>query len=989
MLGLGLRWCFGNDMKIVNTRIKTKIVVPFIFFFNVHMKTFKKLFAYSAIFALLATMMPTYANAASYDAELTEAYAYAKNKWITTMTSIDNADMYGNLTRVAMAKMVANYVLDLGLQELDTTKECTFPDVSASLDEAYDNGVTKACQLGLMGVGIEKFNPNGIVTRAEFGTVLSRALWGDEYNGADPYYKDHLQALKDEGIMNIIDNPNMKEVRGYVMLMMMRADDAYTPTTGCSAEELLVCLTADNIEQCIAACSEDAEEEVVLPGHATVSLVSKAADQYVPYDAVNVKVGTIKLTAGENDTKVSSVEVTRSWLADASRELKLMLSNASLQSRTATIKGTSEKTSIRFSPAIELKWNSSMEFDLIVNIETGSNNDVHSFAVTSMVVANGTASGMPISLGIIKTTPAATKTVDVEVTSPDTSLKAGDTKKTIAKLNVDFNKAGGTLNGFVLTNTTTGKVNEAFDNVEAYVDGKIVWKTVITKDKVIVSNLNISKERFEEVDVEIKANVVFIWKDANFNFEVSEPKDFSAIEKDSNFGMKKKGWTNDDTVKIQGYDLRIKPVAIKENKLVPWEKKVLLYTAEITAATNLLLHNFELTASSGDVVSGAIVDESLILKVGWEEFQASQTWYVVEENAWINIVAWRTVVVEVIWDIRTDATDNSTIYFTFEITKIEDEDEYETTPSTNNKATWTSISIKPSDLSVTKLSATTGSKKIHSDAADQEIGRFSLKSVQDVLKLSSIKMSAELTWEALSGTNIEDFASINNIKLIIWKQEVSANVDGTGLTFNLSDGDEVSISKTTAVEAKVVATFTSVNDYANNTLTLTVQKAELKNSVNKTVNYSGPKPLDTYNFGNKAPELSVSFEKWGKYRQVFAVTIENKETENVTLSGLNLRVNATYEAGTGILFVATNPDAPIYTEDVLSTDLLSIPTSIAGSTVSLTWDDLELGIKTIYVIIDSSNELKENKTIELHVQKVFVGNDDFSYNGKSASYKSE
>ncbi len=975
----------------------TKIVVPFIFFFNVHMKTFKKLFAYSAIFALLATMMPTYANAASYDAELTEAYGYAKNKWITTMASIDDADMYGNLTRVAMAKMVANYVLDLGLQELDTTKECKFPDVSEALDAAYDNGVTKACQLGLMGVGIEKFNPNGIVTRAEFGTVLSRALWGDEYNDATPYYKAHLEALKAEGIMTKIDNPNMKEVRGYVMLMMMRADEDYTPAVGCSAEEVLACLIADDPDACIAACSDEDAEEVILPGHATVSLVSKAADQYVPYDAVNVKVGTIKLTAGENDTKVSSVEVTRSWLADASRELKLMLSNASLQSSTATIKGTSEKTSIRFSPAIELKWNSSMEFDLIVNIETGSNNDVHSFAVTSMVVANGTASGMPISLGIIKTTPAATKTVDVEVTSPDKSLKAGDTKKTIAKLNVDFNKAGGTLNGFVLTADTTGKVNEAFDNVEAYVDGKIVWKTVITKDKVIVSNLNISKERLEEVDVEIKANVVFIWKDANFKFQVNEQKDFSAIEKDSNFGMKLKGWANSgtvtipnsDTVTIQGYDLRIKPVAIKENKLVPWERKVLLYTAEITAATNLLLNNFELTASSGDVVSGAIVDESLILKVGWEEFQASQTWYVVEENAWINIVAWRTVVVEVIWDIRTEATD-STIYFNFEIIKIEDEDEVETTPSANNKATWTSISIKNSELSVTKLSATTGSKKIHSDAANQEIGRFSLKSVQDVLKLSSIKMSAELTWEALSGTNIEDFASINNIKLIIWKQEVSANVDGTGLTFNLSDlSDEVSISKTTAVEAKVVATFTSVNDYANNTLTLTVQEAELKNSVNKTVDYSKSKQLDTYNFGNKAPELSVSFEKWGKYRQVFAVTIENEETENVTLSGLNLRVNATYEAGTGILFVATDPEANFDDEDVLSPNALSIPTSIAGSTVSLTWDDLELGIKTIYVIIDSSNELKENKTIELHVQKVFVGNDDFSYNGKSASYKSE
>ncbi|HBB04406.1 TPA: hypothetical protein DCZ39_06000 [Patescibacteria group bacterium] len=39
-----------------------------------------------------------------------------------------------------------------------------------------------ACQLGLMGVGITDFNPNGEVTRAEFGTVLSRALYGEQYN---------------------------------------------------------------------------------------------------------------------------------------------------------------------------------------------------------------------------------------------------------------------------------------------------------------------------------------------------------------------------------------------------------------------------------------------------------------------------------------------------------------------------------------------------------------------------------------------------------------------------------------------------------------------------------------------------------------------------------------------------------------------------------------------------------------------------------------
>jgi hypothetical protein len=44
------------------------------------MKTFKKLFAYSVIFVLFAIVVPIFANAISYDTELTEAYAYAKSK---------------------------------------------------------------------------------------------------------------------------------------------------------------------------------------------------------------------------------------------------------------------------------------------------------------------------------------------------------------------------------------------------------------------------------------------------------------------------------------------------------------------------------------------------------------------------------------------------------------------------------------------------------------------------------------------------------------------------------------------------------------------------------------------------------------------------------------------------------------------------------------------------------------------------------------------
>jgi hypothetical protein len=84
--------------------------------------------------------------------------------------------------------------------------------------------------------------PNGLVTRAQFGTVLSRALYGDANNGGDPWYVAHLAALKDAGIMSNISTPNALEIRGYVMLMMQRADEGSTTSSICStAENTLSC----------------------------------------------------------------------------------------------------------------------------------------------------------------------------------------------------------------------------------------------------------------------------------------------------------------------------------------------------------------------------------------------------------------------------------------------------------------------------------------------------------------------------------------------------------------------------------------------------------------------------------------------------------------------------------------------------------------------------------------------------------------------------
>ena len=64
------------------------------------------------------------------------------------------------------------------------------------------------------------FRPNDEVTRAEFATALSRMLYSTP--DGKPYYTTHLAKLKAEKILTN-DDYKMKELRGYVMIMLKRS----------------------------------------------------------------------------------------------------------------------------------------------------------------------------------------------------------------------------------------------------------------------------------------------------------------------------------------------------------------------------------------------------------------------------------------------------------------------------------------------------------------------------------------------------------------------------------------------------------------------------------------------------------------------------------------------------------------------------------------------------------------------------------------------
>ena len=156
-----------------------------------------------------------------YSSEMQQAYNWAYENGITTMNSIEKANMKWNITREEMAKMISNYAVNILWKIPDITKSCYFLDSNINPDLVQY--VTKSCQLWLMGQWVTSFRPKDNVTRSEFWTVLSRALRWDKNEWWSTYYENHLNALKSEWIMTKIDSPTNKEVRGYVMLMLMRS----------------------------------------------------------------------------------------------------------------------------------------------------------------------------------------------------------------------------------------------------------------------------------------------------------------------------------------------------------------------------------------------------------------------------------------------------------------------------------------------------------------------------------------------------------------------------------------------------------------------------------------------------------------------------------------------------------------------------------------------------------------------------------------------
>ena len=164
----------------------------------------------------------------AYTQEEYDAYKWAYKNWITTQSTIKEANLDWKLTRQELSKMLTNYIENVAWVRQASLSSCTFTDE----DKMTDNLIPytkKICSYKIMWSNWEDFRPTSKVTRAELWTTISRMLWWDKHNVSwKDFYIYHLNALKDQWIMNNIENPTKSLARRWdTFIMLKRLSDKY------------------------------------------------------------------------------------------------------------------------------------------------------------------------------------------------------------------------------------------------------------------------------------------------------------------------------------------------------------------------------------------------------------------------------------------------------------------------------------------------------------------------------------------------------------------------------------------------------------------------------------------------------------------------------------------------------------------------------------------------------------------------------------------
>ena len=591
----------------------------------------KKMFAGLTGGLMLASVLPvSVLGAASYSQELQEAYTYAYSKGITTMSPIDNANMYGELTRGQLAKMIANWAEKEMGTKVDTTAVCSFSDAHTAEGDLATY-VKKACQMGLMGQGIDKFRPNDKVTRGEFGTTLSRALWGDKYNGATPFYKNHLEALRDAGIMKMIDTPNQMEIRGYVMLMLMRSVNVVTPSECKDPAVILACALGG--DACPARCKGKGPDTTNTGTNNTAGDLNINVVDYsnqirsVPMVGISI-FNAIKFDA-TNDVTVNSVTLERVGLSSRSDIKGVWFEKDGIAVSSRGTVATDGKVMTNFNKGFKVK--SSETLDLVVELSGASAGAEVAFKFIGVdsTAKNAVYNAVTSTYRTAKYDVAALDFSNVGGTGNVVYKLGNQSELTFGQFKVSNQAKGDDRNVFLKSvtfrNNGTADLNSLLKNVKVMRDNKVVSKSVSMDGRNITITLEDTINAGKAVVYTVMGEVASLERVGDtVQLELRKDRDLVAYEASTKFRITMNKPIQDNSWIMKNYKIDGGRVTLTNTAAFPktvdagsGSSDVVIADGTLTVAEPIKLPKMTLAVNNTGVV------RSLVLEIGGSRYAST------------------------------------------------------------------------------------------------------------------------------------------------------------------------------------------------------------------------------------------------------------------------------------------------------------------------------------------------------------------------------
>jgi hypothetical protein len=891
------------------------------------MKNFKKLFSIAASVMMIASMVPTATlGATTYSDELQGAYDYAYGIGITTQSSIDTANMYGTLIRSHMAKMMVNYAEEVLGMTPDTSLNCNFTDVATQTEE-LQGYITEACQLGLMGQGITAFNPNGVVTRAQFGTVLSRALYGDTYNGGDPYYADHLAALKDAGIMTNISNPNAPEIRGYVMLMMQRAAGEETPATCDTPENQLSCSLG--LDTCPAECVTPVDAN----GNLDVSMTSSNGGD-IPYGISSLPAATYKFVA-DQDIRIDSIIIKRQGYFDSTTlEKAALFMNGGRISKEASFSSTTDEATLTIANGYEVKAGETVEFTVHLTIQNDATTAGEQFNI-KLLSLDSTAEDVNLASNLtsetFKIVNKASPTLTGAIGSTPENPKLGQTAAELFNFTLDNASANDqdmTLNSITFKENA-GTIDEAteLENFKLVVDGSTIATAAKMSGKYLIFDIEdgyLIKEG-KRPTFTVKADVIG-GADKTIKYIFEKAMDIVAIGDKYNqpVNVAGAGFVS-VALTVSAGKVTLTRVNPPSTDILRNRKNVFLGAFEITnnAGGSLKLQDFQLDFS-GSQLTGIL--DTVKIRLG------STTASPIELDDHTNKTDWDTTSLEksigskltvyVYADTLDQAMTSDRLRMSLsKANLVVQESSDDTTVATGDispsSLTWSLMNGKEADLTVTKVIL--GDKTVAEGAEGVDAISFKIK--------AGTAYGAKIKKLTFTGAGI-DSDTITNAVLMKGTTEIPADVNNGTIVVN----EDFTIAKGETI------TFTLKVDIANNPELTGVQYSLLGADIEAEDTSEDQNTIDLSTMTDIAGRLITVTGAGDVLLSYDAAVTNNKYTKNV-LAGTTETVA---EYGLYSKYEAVNVGKAIVTFNGADTDLSTLDVKLFYNGVEVasnpTWD---------------------------------------------------